>query len=148
MNISWNFFKLPLVRLWGSKRSVQTAHQSFTHTRYSQNSCLPANFHSDCIYILEREEEKKYIKKAWRHQVKRVIAVIISCGRWLINHQDFHHSLLFMSVPPTSLFIGLSPASLLMLLHFVCHSFLDLFFLSVLFASVIIFYLCHLRMAL
>lgn len=51
------------------------------------------------------DKEKKYV--CLEAQVKRVIAVIICCGRWRINHQDFHHFLLFMFVPPTSLFIKL-----------------------------------------
>lgn len=52
------------------------------------NRCLPEHF---------------FFHRDW----ERVIAVIICCGRWRINHQDFHHLLLFMLVPPTSLFIKL-----------------------------------------
>lgn len=75
-----------------------------------------------------KNKKKKTLKRAWSHQVKTVIAVIICCERWLINHRDFfitHYcSCLFRPrlLSPSS--FGLSDNALCCSPPFVWHLFL------------------------
>lgn len=93
------------------------------------NRCLPEHFFTETWFKhwnTDKDEKKRYV--CLEARVKRVIAVIICCGRWRIN-QDFHHLVLFMFVPPTSLFIKLLLSLIKLFLIFIFFSLFTFMFI-------------------